>query len=161
MNNDEINNISNDSEKIARQMPRPRPVNNNTYEKPKLIRVNDLALEETIENLIEKNANVLRGEYSFYCVYQKTQNQDKYALIHAFYIESDTVKYENMDRIILEDGKIMHQSLLDAKLECNYFYVLLYFDYADKSKGSVLLNNRILLTNELEEFEAQLVKDGL
>lgn len=117
---------------------------------PKLIRVNDELLDTGIENLILENSNQLHGEYSFYCVYQKPLGStERYALIHAFYLESDTLKLEDMDKIILEDGKLMHNKLTEAKLACDYLYVMPYFDFADKAQGSILLNNRILETNEL------------
>lgn len=162
MINDDLNNES----VKKRILPSPRPtlpsIINQLKNRSHLVRVDDTTLYEGIESIIENNSKILRGEYSFYCVYQKTEgNLARYALIHAFYLEADGINQKDMDRIILEDGKIMHQSLLESKLECDYFYVLPYFDYADRSKGSILLNNRILLTNELQQFEDQLVQDGL
>lgn len=125
MTNDDLK----DGSMKKRSMPSPRPTLPSTIkqlnDKPELIRVDDTILYEAIEHIIENNSSKLRGEYSFYCVYQKTDGSlTRYALIHAFYLEADGINQKDMDRIILEDGKIMHKSLLDAQLACDYFYVL-------------------------------------
>lgn len=129
--------------------------------RPKLIKISDTVLYAYIDFLISDNANQLRGEHSFYCVYQKPLGSTvRYALIHATYLEKNGIKLEDMDRIILEDGKLMQQKLEEAQLECDYFYIMPYFDFVDRTKGSILLNNRILETNDLKEFENQLIKEG-
>ena len=149
LSNEKFNGLTDEECSLVTLFSAPRGRINN---EPKLIRVNDEHLDNNIESLIEENSSQLHGEYSFYCVYQKPLGStERYALIHAFYLESDTLKLEDMDTIILKDGKLMQNKLEEAKLLCDYFYVMPYFDFADKAQGSILLNNRILETNELSD----------
>lgn len=129
--------------------------------RPKLIHVYEEELVEGIKKIIKESQPQLRGEYQFYCIYQKPLGSTiRYSLIHTFYNESEKVKYENMDRIIFEDGNLIHDKLKESKLECDYFFIMPYFDFLDKSKSGVLLNDRIYETHEREEFEKKLIKDG-
>lgn len=109
--------------------------------------VNDENLSKNIESLIDVHEKQLKGEYSFYCIYEK--GNSKYALIHAFYNEENNIKEEDMPKIISSDGRFMQQKLIESKLAVDYFFVMPYFDFKDKSKGSVLLNNCVLETNKI------------
>ena len=122
-------------------------------EKSKLMRVEDTVLNEKVECLIEENRNQLKGDYIFYCLYE--EENVKYALIYADYVESSTVRYKDMHNVILEDGKFMHGKLKEAKLDCDYFFIVPYFKFTNKEKGNVMINHRACLTNKLEEFEQE------
>lgn len=107
--------------------------------------VNDENLSKNIESLIDVLKKQLKGEYSFYCIYEK--GDSKYALIHAFYNEKDNLKEEDIPEIIISDGRFMQQKLIESKLAVDYFFIMPYFDFKDKS--SVLLNNCVLETNKI------------
>lgn len=127
--------------------------------RPKLITVNDEYLNENLQKLINESQSELRGEYEIYCIYQKPLGSTvRYALTYAEYVESEELKYEDINRIIFEDGNLIHDKLKAANLECDYFYIMPYFEFIDKNIGSVLFNNSIYLTNEKEEFKKILNK---
>jgi len=120
-------------------IPRAKSVGSKTD----LKRVDDNQLKKTLADLIEANQSKLSGEYELYTIYQK-ENKEKYALIYAFYLEKDGINYEDMDEITKKDALHMHSKI--SGLNLDYLFVVPYYDYTDREKGSVMKG--AVVTNE-------------
>ncbi len=123
--------------------PGPRPTSISVASKTNLKKVDDLMLEKTLSDLIEANQSQLSGEYDLYTIYRK-DDKENYALIYAFYLEEDGITYDSMDEISQKDAKFIHSKI--AGLNLDYLFVVPYYDYQDREKGSVMTG--AVITNE-------------
>lgn len=105
----------------------------------------DKKLTAEAENLIDRCQTSLHTEYSFYSIY--LQGSSVYALVHAFYNESDEIREDNLESIVKKDCQYLQGQLIKSNLNLDYFFVMPYFDYIDKTKGSVLYES--VKTNEI------------
>lgn len=109
--------------------------------------IDDDNLDAAILHLIEQNKNNLLGDLQFYCVYENTNENKRYALIHGFYHEGINITEENIDEKSREDAQLIHQKLIESKIQIDYFFIMPYFDYEDKKKTSFLAH--VWTTNDL------------
>ncbi len=97
-------------------------------------------------SLVEGCQASLQGEYSFYSICLK--GNQVYGLIHAFYNESSSITEYNVESVVKKDCLYLHQQLKQSTLNLDYFFVMPYFDYLDKKRGSSLYES--VLTNKIE-----------
>lgn len=98
--------------------------------------------DKTLENLkllIEKNASLLSGCVLVYDLYKKEDNLS-YALLYVDYDESNEVKENNIISIVKKDAAFLKQMLSKNKnINLDYFFIMPYFNFLSREKGSVLL----------------------
>jgi hypothetical protein len=111
--------------------------------KSNLEKIDNSELVKALSAIIEANQLNLLGEYDFYTIYRK-ENKETYALIYAFYSESNGIFYDEMDEITNKDAKYMHD--LISELELDYLFIVPYYDYTDREKGSIMTG--AVVTNE-------------
>lgn len=111
--------------------------------KPNLKTVDNPQLKIQLADLIEENQSKLSGEYNLYTIYRK-DDKEVYALIYADYSEKDGIVYENSQSIAEKDARHMHEQTKGLNLD--YLFVVPYYNYVDRSKGSVTIG--AVVTNE-------------
>lgn len=136
LNKEELSNLSEELEEYSKKAKE-------RSDKIKTLR----HLCDDAEKFVEKESKSLHGEYSFYTVYENS-NDDKietYILIHAFYHEKD-VSEDIAEKVILEDIAILNKKLKETTLPIDYCFVMPYYDYINGN--SCLFNNLIGISIE-------------
>ncbi len=104
--------------------------------KPVLLSLKDLILTETVSGFIRNYQHMVRGEYDLYTIYEK-ENKQRYALIYAEYEEAGKVSEETFEEIVNADTHYLHQKMKEEKIPLNYLFVVAYFNYEQRIKGSI------------------------
>lgn len=101
-----------------------------------LLSLKDLILTETVSGFIKNNQHMLHGEYDLYTIYEK-ENKQRYALIYAEYEETGQVSEESFEEIVNNDTRYLHQKMKEENIPLNYLFVVAYFNYEQRIKGSI------------------------
>jgi hypothetical protein len=107
----------------------------------------DSEVEEKLKELISKFKHDLAAEHETYCLY-KDEDGKIYALIHSFYMEENGVVYEEMDELAKAEGKFLHEEVKKLGLKLDYLWIMPYYDYVDREKGSCL--TEIVVTKDFD-----------
>lgn len=100
-------------------------------------------LKKQLADLIAENQPQLFGEYNLYTIYRK-DDKETYALIYADYSENDGITYENSQSVAEKDARHIHE--LIKGLDLDYLFVVAYYNYIDRTKGSTTIG--AVVTNE-------------
>lgn len=109
-----------------------------------LIRVRDKLLEKDVLGAIIECDSKLVGDYDYYCVYEK-DNREKYALLYAFYKESEAVLRDNFQYLAQKDGEMLHYVLKEKHIDIDYIFVVPYFDF----KNGVSITGSAVVTENI------------
>lgn len=128
---DELSKLTEDLKEYSRQAD----------ERSKKIKTLD-HLRDDAEKFVEMASQDLNGEYSFYTVYENSNDNkiETYILIHSFYNEKDVAE-DKVEKVMLEDMALLNQKLKETTLPIDYCFVMPYYDYIDGN--SCLFNNLI------------------
>ena len=116
-------------------------------EDSKLERVDNKQLHVDFNALVENHKMQIKGDYIVHTIYKKT-NGDIYSLIYADYDEAKSIRVDDVANISLQDGKYMHEKLKASGLAIDYLFIVAYYNYTDRIKGSVCFNGNSIITKD-------------
>lgn len=116
-------------------------------EASKLEPVDNKQLHVNFNALVEKYKMQLKGDYIVHTIYKKT-NGDVYSLIYADYDEAKSIHVDDVATISLQDGKHMHAKLKESGLAIDYLFIVAYYNYIDRIKGSICFNGNSIITKD-------------
>lgn len=108
---------------------------------------NNPPLVEAFKDLVVHNEHNLSANFMPYGLYQ---NEGQiYGLIHVDYLESDGLFHIDIPELSKKEGAYLHEQLKQSCLPIDYLFIMPYYNYIDRTKGSFL--SEPVVTNENSE----------
>lgn len=125
----------------------------------KIKTVDDLELSKQLKILTKRTEKAFNftSPYDVYALYRNENDGEEatYGLIYTRHREttlgSDTTQ-EKFTQIVESEAAILHQQLVESKLELDYFFIVPYFDYTDIKRDG-FMSNAILTNRSFVDFD--------